>query len=471
MVRATTGRLLAGGYGLSPLLAIVLGLGVSWTRRRTLSRRRYARLRFRCIVALVLAGAMVLAPAVAEAAWAGALAPPPPRAAGSPTTFTYTYDDDGNTRTRSDGVGMDTYAYDFENHMTRAVVGIGTPGTIDFAYDADGLRVARTAAGTTTTFLFDRNRDLAQVLVERTGAAAVTYTYGDDLIAMTQPGIGARYYAFDGQASTRQLTSAAGAVTDTYTYDAFGDLLAATGGTPNAHLFDGQALDANTGFYYLRARWYAHATGRFTTADPADGDTFDPGSLHRYLYAKADPVNNHDPTGLWNILQVSIAVGLIAGLAKYLVVLVKGGTLFDAIRGFVVVGLIAFAFTYALLGLANVAFGGAVETFFETTFTQWLGGTSIAAEVTEEVGTVIKEVFEQAIKMVGGRTELFDAVGKVARLISQSKRLREVCVALRAWSWRSGATYFGQIWGDGTIKACAMILGDAIGLACRGIGV
>jgi RHS repeat-associated protein len=87
-------------------------------------------------------------------------------------------------------------------------------------------------------------------------------------------------------------------VTDTYTYDAFGVLLASTGATPNVYLYTGEQLDPNVGFYYLRARYYDAAIGRFITIDPRQGNIFEPVSLHRYLYGGANPVNNRDPSGL-----------------------------------------------------------------------------------------------------------------------------------------------------------------------------
>jgi hypothetical protein len=43
------------------------------------------------------------------------------------------------------------------------------------------------------------------------------------------------YYLQDGQGSTRALTSNSGAVTDTYTYSAYGELLDRTGTTVNAY--------------------------------------------------------------------------------------------------------------------------------------------------------------------------------------------------------------------------------------------
>jgi uncharacterized protein RhaS with RHS repeats len=49
--------------------------------------------------------------------------------------------------------------------------------------------------------------------------------------------------------------------------------------------------------YYLRARYYNPATGRFLSRDPLDGNTIDPQSLHKYLYAGGDPINRIDPSG------------------------------------------------------------------------------------------------------------------------------------------------------------------------------
>src|SRR5205807_4872 len=37
---------------------------------------------------------------------------------------------------------------------------------------------------------------------------------------------------------------------------------------------------------------------RFWTMDPTEGVSFDPASLHKYLYAAANPVNLSDPNGL-----------------------------------------------------------------------------------------------------------------------------------------------------------------------------
>ncbi len=160
--------------------------------------------------------------------------------------------------------------------------------------------------------MLDKNRDYAQVTVERTGSTIAVYTYGNQLISQTRTGGGTRFYLTDGHLSTRQLTTAAGLVSDMYTYDAFGVTLASTGPTPNVYLYTGEQLDANVGFYYLRARYYAQQQGRFITTDPEVGHIFEPTSLHRYLYAHADPVNYRDPSGRaeFSILGLNITISL-----------------------------------------------------------------------------------------------------------------------------------------------------------------
>ncbi|MGA9673272.1 MAG: RHS repeat-associated core domain-containing protein [Terracidiphilus sp.] len=61
--------------------------------------------------------------------------------------------------------------------------------------------------------------------------------------------------------------------------------------------YRGEQFDSDLGLYYLRARYYNPATGRFLSRDPEDGFIDEPASLHKYLYAGGDPVNAKDPTG------------------------------------------------------------------------------------------------------------------------------------------------------------------------------
>jgi RHS repeat-associated protein len=105
------------------------------------------------------------------------------------------------------------------------------------------------------------------------------------------------YNVYDGHGSVRALTDTTGAVTDTYDYDAFGNLIHSTGTTPNVYLYSGEQFDPDLHLYYNRARYLNVTTGRFWTMDTQEGNGEDPLSLHKYSYVEGDPVDAIDPTG------------------------------------------------------------------------------------------------------------------------------------------------------------------------------
>lgn len=219
------------------------------------------------------------------------------------------YDANGNTTAASGA----SYGYNFENRLVSL-----NGGQVAYYYDGDGNRVAKTEGGVTTYFLVDslNPTGYAQVLDEISqGAVQRSYAYGLDLVSQRQrdaEGWATHYYGYDGHGSTRLLTDAAGAVRDTYTYDAFGALTAATGTTPNLYRYAGEQLDPNLGFYYLRARYINPGVGRFWTMDTWSGNLRDPQSLHKYLYGRSDPGNRLDPSGMFDISIGAVAViGLV----------------------------------------------------------------------------------------------------------------------------------------------------------------
>jgi RHS repeat-associated protein len=248
---------------------------------------------------------------------------------------TFGYDANGNMTSRTAGASMTTYQYDALNRLRQVLPSSGTSAS--YTYDAIGSRVQRLAGGATTNFLVDRFgqggvnsrpgvepccgllppdapvdqpvpdsldvprgvKELTRVLRETdaTGAALADYTIAGDLPVAQQRGINASFYLPDGQHSVRALASATGSVTDTYDYDAFGNLVAQTGTTPNAYLYDGEEFEPSASLYNLRARFYDPSLGRFTAVDPEAGDIFRPSTLHPYAYASNDPVNRRDPSG------------------------------------------------------------------------------------------------------------------------------------------------------------------------------
>lgn len=232
----------------------------------------------------------------------------------------YTWDPNGNLVTKS---GEATYTWDFEDRLTKVVKTDGT--VVEHAYDADGNRVQTkvtppTGPTAVTNYLVDTSGSLSQVVAETNelGFLGAYYVRGDDLLAIMRPaggGWSSRFYHADALGSIRRLTDEAGNVTDTYTYTAFGEVVAHTGSDSQPYAFAGESYDPNVGFAYHRARWLDPRIGRFVGMDPWPGVEHDPTSLHKYLYVAGDPLNKTDPTGLdYNINQLMIAMAVIGVL-------------------------------------------------------------------------------------------------------------------------------------------------------------
>lgn len=221
------------------------------------------------------------------------------------------WDAAGNLISRSGPEGQTTYRYDAENRLVEMS---GPGGVVQYAFDAEGNRISRTTAAGTTYFVVDPNMPYAQVLEEHGPAGAKLYAYGNDMLNIQGPD-GTHWFAYDGLGSVRALTDASGTLTDAYTYEAFGSVAHRIGTTANDFRFTGEQYDEALEMYYLRARYYEPETGRFSQADPWDGNIIKPGSLHKYIYTENNPVNNIDPTGLFTLGQAVMAGAIIGTLA------------------------------------------------------------------------------------------------------------------------------------------------------------
>jgi RHS repeat-associated protein len=225
-----------------------------------------------------------------------------------------TYDNNGNPIAS----GSDSYQYNAENKLISANV---NGKNISVVYDGDGNRISKTVDGVTTTYLVDTNNltGYSQVLEEkRAGILVKAYTYGLDLISCKDiPAAKTYYFGYDGQGSVRYLTDSDGNVTDTYDYDAFGNLLIRTGTTDNNYLYTGEQWDFDLEMYFLRARYMDTDSGRFWGMDSWEGSNESPLSLHKYLYAGDNPVLFVDHSGnMFTLPSLSMSTAIRATLAS-----------------------------------------------------------------------------------------------------------------------------------------------------------
>jgi len=250
-------------------------------------------------------------------------------------TITSTYDAAGRLSSKTDNNGTTTYGWEDNDRM----VSVTGPGVaVTYEYDFDGRRVRETNGFDVRNYLIDSELRYGQVIAETDGSGqlVVDYVYGLERISQNRGGA-ITFYVADGQGSTRQLTNASGAVTDSWLFDAFGNIESRTGATENQFLYVGEQWNPNVGFYYNRARWLNPETGRFVSVDPWAGDPQSPVSLHRYLYANSSPMLYVDPTGQWSLVEVMTTV-YVQAVNTSRAVVVYVGTTFYAGRALVRIG-------------------------------------------------------------------------------------------------------------------------------------
>ncbi len=233
--------------------------------------------------------------------------------------YSYSYDNNGNMLSKAGNSEQINLSYNALNQLVHADMTTTTGSTtVDYAYDHDGIRVEKTINGTDAfKYVVDKNRPYVQVLEEQRTqgvlSAVTNYAYGDDLLSRTTNGV-THYYQYDGLGSTRALSDTSGTLTDTYSYDAYGMLLNSTGTRENPYLYRGEQYDSDLSAYYLRARYYQPGMGRFLTTDFVEGFVNNPVSLHKYMYAKHDPVNYIDPSGEMSLSEQLTTAAIVGGL-------------------------------------------------------------------------------------------------------------------------------------------------------------
>ena len=105
-------------------------------------------------------------------------------------------------------------------------------------------------------------------------------------------------YNKDIRGSITNILSDSGACVANYTYTDYGETSAGEDTEfANEICYTGGVYDEKTGEYYLNARYYDPADGRFTTQDSYRGKNTDEGTWNLYAYCAGNPVNYTDLSG------------------------------------------------------------------------------------------------------------------------------------------------------------------------------
>ncbi|MCI0538972.1 MAG: RHS repeat-associated core domain-containing protein, partial [Verrucomicrobiales bacterium] len=188
--------------------------------------------------------------------------------------------------------------YDIRDQIIQIAAGTSLA---EFDYNHARMRVKKLTDNKESRYLYDQS----SVLVEYGPASANfatqhKYDYGYALLGITTGSGAARtrdFFQTDALMSTANLVSEAGSLRHSYRYDAWGRVRAEAGTSENPRQFTGHYRDNETGLQYFGARYYDEEQGRFLSQDPNLGEASDPPSLHRYLYANANPLSYVDEDG------------------------------------------------------------------------------------------------------------------------------------------------------------------------------
>jgi RHS repeat-associated protein len=207
--------------------------------------------------------------------------------------YTMTCDCDGSMLSKADNWPTQSMTWNGPGQM----ISVTTYGiTTAHGYDGLGQRGRKTVNGATTRFLYDGDNMVMQLAAA--GAPQLEFTYYpgiDNPHAVRESSTGNVYhYVSNATGSVTALVSKTNYFVNQYAHKPFGESLSATEQIAQPFRFAGRELDAESGLYYNRARYYDPALGRFISEDPIGLA----GGVNQYAYAGNSPIDFTDPNGL-----------------------------------------------------------------------------------------------------------------------------------------------------------------------------
>lgn len=210
-------------------------------------------------------------------------------------TRDFTYDADGNVASISNCLGTKSFEYDEFKNLRKVTLQNGK--IIEYEIDGLNRRTIKKVNGAITEYYiwYDKTR-LAGVLNPDL-SVRLMYVYGNHMVAPSYLiKYGQKYKIFTTpQGSVKAVYDVNGQLQQSFEYDEYGAITAATNAEFQPLGFNSGLYDVDTRLVRFGARDYDPETGRWTSKDPilfAGGDT------NLYGYTFNDPINFNDPTGL-----------------------------------------------------------------------------------------------------------------------------------------------------------------------------
>ena len=184
----------------------------------------------------------------------------------------------------------------------------GTADVYSYTYDENGIRSSKTVNGTTTSFT---TKD-GVILSQTDGTNTMYFQYDNSGNPTGFIYNGTQYFYLTNQmGDVIGITDNTGSLIATYTYGAWGEVLAVTPATAgntaqiaiantNPLRYRGYYFDQETGYYYLQSRFFVAQWGRFLLCDRFENILSDNNNINGangYTYCDNNPLNYWDPYG------------------------------------------------------------------------------------------------------------------------------------------------------------------------------
>lgn len=293
--------------------------------------------------------------------------------------FTYQYDQNGNLLEDEER----KYTWDYDNKPVK-IEYKQTGKVIEMAYDGNGNRVIRKEHEGDTTFYFGAYEKTINsqdnVKEEKLFYSLVQTTY--QLTKNYQTNQTQEVYIFkDHLDSTSLITDLQGNVLAESIYFAYGKTHEGNLNPITRRQYTSQYKEDDN-LYYYNARYYNPKTGRFISADLAEGP-------NRYAYVGNNPIMANDPSGEFLNIIVGAAIGATVDIGTQIVTnMIQGQSFSEAAKNI----------NWVQVGI-SAAVGGATSGLSTAATVGRLGGILakpaariIASTVIEGAGNALTEV-------------------------------------------------------------------------------
>ncbi|WP_409177277.1 RHS repeat-associated core domain-containing protein [Brevibacillus fortis] len=212
---------------------------------------------------------------------------------------TYRYDTRGNREhvegTEPHTKDSYTFTYDGFNRLKNYSKQNGDSGS--FSYNPDGLRAVKESNRDTTKYVYVNGYVIEEL--DQNGNVKAQNIWGNGILfrKLHSGGQQGGYYLGDSLGNVKKIVDKNGQVLNTYEYDIWGNIVSKSESMANPFTYTSEIYDAETGLYYLRARYYDPSVGRFISEDAYKGQVENPLSLNRYTYVHNNPLRFVDPSG------------------------------------------------------------------------------------------------------------------------------------------------------------------------------